>query len=187
MPRDTPRAQVARFVREKIDGQDRVEIPDLVEMAVGQFMHDPQFVAQFMREQLHSIVYGIAQNVVPQTRSCAILVGTTITTPTAARRKASGARPRWQIWLEYNGREFVQLPRMTREELLAAAELRDTIADRQHSIATLWRALAASLQPGQAVGDVYDDAAIDAVIDSLAAGTFPATPALPPSGGAPSN
>lgn len=170
MPINTPRAQIARFVREKIEGEDRVDLPDLVEMAVGHFAHDPAFVAQFMREAFPAIIYGIAQNVVAQTRGATVLVGNTLTTTSAARKAASAARPRWQMWLEHTGAGFARLPDMTREELLTAAEQRDTRADRERSLATLWRTLAFNLAPGQKVGDFYDDAAIDAVVDALSGG-----------------
>lgn len=170
MAKDTPRAQIARFVRAKIASEERIEIADLVEMVIGHFGHDQLFVDTLLREQLSPIVYTIAQNVVAQTRSGTILVGTTLTTASAARQAAATSRPRWQMWLEHTGRQHVRLPEMTREELLSAAQQREQRADREMSIATLWRALAFNLAPGQRVGDFYDDAAIDRVIEALQAG-----------------
>lgn len=178
----TPRARVAQFVREQIDGKDNVNLPDLVETALGHFLRDPAWVEAFLREQFTATLYTIAQNVIAQRRSGQIIIGNTIASATGAKAIAA-RRPRWQLWLEHDGSEYVALPAMTREGLLRAAESREQRADREQTIATVWRALADGLQPGQRVGDIYDDDQINAIVDSIGTGipaTFqPTLPSLP--------
>ncbi len=179
MARKSARAELASFVRETIEGEDRVEMGDLVETAIGKFQQDPAWVNAFLREQLYSIVYGIAQNVVARTRSGAVIVGSAIVSQSGARAIATAPRPRWQSWLEHDGSGYVRLPEMTREQLLAAADQREGRAQREASIAAFWRVLADHLNAGQRVADVFDDAQLDALLATLAPG---AAPALPPGG-----
>ena len=161
--------QVAQFVRDQIDGRDTVNLPDLVETALGHFMQDPAWVEAFLRSQFSPMLYTIAQNVIAQRRSGQVIVGNVIATQQGARQIAS-RRPRWQTWLEHDGTEYVALPQMTREGLLRAADGRELRANREAGIASVWRALAANMQPGQRVGDVYDEDAINTVIDQVQAG-----------------
>lgn len=165
----TPRARVAQFVRDQIDGKDNVNLPDLVETALGHFLRDPAWVEAFLRDQFTATLYTIAQNVIAQRRSGQIIIGNTIASATGAKAIAA-RRPRWQLWLEHDGSEYVALPQMTREGLLRAAAAREQRADREQTIATVWRSLAAGLQPGQRVGDVYDDDQINAIVDGIGSG-----------------
>lgn len=176
----TPRMQVAQFVRDRIEGQDSVNLPDLTEAALGHFMRDPDWVEAFLRSQFSPMLYTIAQNVIAQRRSGQIIVGNVIASQQVAKQMVS-RRPRWQMWLEHDGNEYVALPSMTREGLLRAADGREQRANREAGIASVWRALAANMQPGQRVADVYDEDAINAVVDQMQAGgvqiaMLPATP-----------
>ena len=68
------------------------------------------------------------------------------------------------------GDRHISVLRMTRTDLLAAADLRERRAAADIGVTHLWRALAARLEDDEAVGDRFTPADIDALSESVLGG-----------------
>lgn len=166
---------VARWVREQVKDQEGVHLPELTDRAVAYFMEDRDFVARFLAEHFRDVVYFVAQQVVAETRkggtdTALVLRGDDLLTGKRLRRELL-KRPRWRDWLEFTGERHVLVAAMTRRELLAAADIRQGRGIHELRMADCWRRLADGLVGDQTVGEVYDEAALAALLNNTLEGT----------------
>lgn len=151
------RARVRVFLREQIQGQDRVVLADLTDRALAFAMDNPDTMRGLLSEMLKPMVHNIAQQVVAETRTGTvpiILQGADLVALDRSER-TTVLRPRFAYWLEYDGVCHTRLMRMNREQLKAAAGWRLNMARRERVVAQLWEELASELQDGQVVEDHF--------------------------------
>lgn len=155
------RAKVRLWVRERIQGEEEVSLPELANEAIQVLGGDRKFITAFANECLHDMVLELASQVIKQTRGL-IKIGDVVTDVEGVKRRAR-KQSVFANWLEHVGDRHVRLLDMTREDLLSAADERQTRGERELEVAALWRTLAQRLEGGQAVKDRFSAEEIEGI------------------------
>lgn len=160
------KSQLRQWVREQLELQDEIVLPDLSREAARVFGKDPEFVHQLMEDTLPELIYEIVSRVLRETRDDRILLGDTITT-----REGVDVRARrhsvFLNWYEHIERGHVKLMEMTREDLLEAAKEREERGQHELGIARLWRTIAEQLEGGQKVSTRFTSEEIERLQEGL--------------------
>lgn len=164
---ENTRAILARWVREHIDQEAEVNLPELVNEAITHFSADKTFLTRFLRENIRALIYDLVQGMVASSRGVdRVLLGDTVTTSDKITKRARSASV-FSNWLEHVDNHHVRLLDMTREELLIAATERIARGEAELHLANLWRTLAEDLEGGQRVRERFTAEEIEQVHASL--------------------
>lgn len=160
-PPPTPifaRARLRLWLREQIDGVDVVSQVHLASRGLAYLMDDQALLMQFADEAIRPMVAAVVADVVAETRGTnaeILSIGNTVVNRAAQEQKGV-LRPRFQHWLEYDGRQNVSVLRMNRTQLLSAAAYRALQSRKDRALAATWRTLASQLpNDNVVVGDVF--------------------------------
>lgn len=160
-----PRTLVVEFTRQlvdrAVDNPERVAISDIVEQVEKKFLTDPAFMHSLAIMNIREIVQAAVREGIASTRGPArkVIVRNVITTPDDQIRESTALMAalalRWGRFREWNGTVHVKLPAMTRQDLLAAAAIRQERAQREMRYAIFFKRLADKLPDDDArVSDV---------------------------------
>jgi hypothetical protein len=159
------RAKVRQWVREHIEGEEEVRIPDLVNDAVRDFGKDRKFLTALANEALRDMVHDLVQSQVGRSRSL-YLVGDTALDRKGIRKSAR-KQSVFASWLEHAGDRHFRLMDCGREELLIAAEERAKRGNHDLGLAALWRTLAEQLEGGQVLREKFTPEQIEELYEGL--------------------
>jgi hypothetical protein len=150
-----PRNVIVEYTRAIIDRAierpDRVSVSEIVEQALERFGSDQAFMMNLALMNVREIVNAAVRETIAETRgpSRRVIVRDTIVMPQEQLAETSALMQslalRWGRFREWNGQVHVLLPKMTRIDLLAAAEIRRERAERELAYAILFERLAARL------------------------------------------
>ena len=147
------RAVIRQWVRDEIENESEIDLPELADKAVSYFQTDNVIMGRLFAEGMRNLVYSLAESVLAQTRPNLRIVGGKAQDPekltTKVRKKA------WEAWMEHVGDKHVRLVEMDRESLLTAAAGRRLSANRNVEIARLFEGIASRLEGGEVVGDRF--------------------------------
>lgn len=147
------RVRLRTWIRETIEGVDRVSQIELTDRAFGWLKDQQDVLNQFLTEAIRPMVASEVQSVVAATRGTdreIMAIGNTVQSRDAQEQKGV-LRPKFQHWLEYDGRANVNVLRMNRAQLIAAATYRSTQSRKERVLALLWTRLASKLVTDTAV------------------------------------
>ena len=158
------RAQVRAWIASAIRDQDQVEIPALVTRAKEVFGHSRPFTRQFFEEFFDDVMYELVQHQVATTRRL-IPVGAGGISREGIQEKVR--RSVFRNWLEHVDDRNMSVMKMTREHLLVAAGERETRGLYELKLARTWRKLADGLVSEQRVEEVYTEADVERIFESI--------------------
>jgi hypothetical protein len=159
------RSRVRQWVREHVEGEAEIVIPDLVNDAVSAFSKDRKFLTALATETLRDMIYR--QAVEEISRSRMFILGDVAVDREGVKQRAR-KQSAFASWLEHVGDRHVRLMDMTHEDLLAAASEREKRGQHELGIATLWRTLANQLEGGQTVSTKFTAEEIEAMQQGMA-------------------
>lgn len=156
------RSQIRANVLEAIETEDFVRLPDLAAKAQRLFLDDPGLREELANEVLPGVILDIVQRTVAETRKInkeVIATQSGVITSADAIRKAAKAHNVFGDWMERVETEgkHVRLMKMTKGQLLGAAQERAGNAAYNTGLSKTWTELAEGLEEGQAVEDVFTD------------------------------
>jgi aromatic ring-cleaving dioxygenase len=167
---DSPRAQVARWVRAQIADREEVSIPDLRNQAIEHFEKDRAFMRSLLTAFMRTSLYDIVQHVVGSTRGLTLLGDTVVTEDGIDQRVSAARASRWDRWLEHVGDKHLRLMDMTREDVLQAITEREQRIESERSVVRILSAIYARLEGGQRVRERFTAAEIEQLRRSLDGG-----------------
>lgn len=152
----TRRKALREWLREEIDQQVSIDLPDLADRAVAHFMQDKAFMAGVAKDIIRPAVYEMGVQLLARTRDEAtIMLGDEAVTETEFERRAQRVALRWTRWMEHTGTDYRQFMRLDSAALTAAADRRVKRADTEKKIARFERLLAKNLEGKEVVEDRY--------------------------------
>jgi len=156
--------QVREWIRDRIDPSDRGATPRIAEGAVAWLQETPDLLDRFLYEQVFNTTAEIVRAVMLETRRVkrfAEVVDESEETKRAALQ-------RWLDRREHVNPQvgYVRLGAMTAEELLLAAQERETRAKRDLGHARWFRMLATGLDEGQTVEERYTALQVEEAYES---------------------
>ena len=157
------RRDMAKWIRNRIDGENVVHLPDLAKEAGEHFGSDNGFVNRFFRQQFGTIFYEMVQSTVARTRSMHLMLGDDIVSQDEIRDRSMRLSAKWSNWLEHVGDRHIRLLSMSADHLYMAAQERRERAAIDIQRAELLEALAKQLEPGETVGDRFSDDDIERI------------------------
>lgn len=137
------RSAVDAWMRDYIDANPRLEIPGLAEEALRHFRRDEQFMRSIAEDAIYLWFYDAARSGIHSTRKTTPVAGTEDPTPAPIPpagettvwnktidlpeilRRTRRAAPHFARFMENLGKKQIRLLDMTREEVVAAAEIHD--------------------------------------------------------------
>lgn len=157
---------VKNWLRERLDGQERVSIGNIVDELLDSMK--PAELRELANEHIRSVAFDLARSEASRSRR--------------AVKRRSDAPPqrehiilkpiterRWSDWLEWNGSVHVRFMDMTREDVEAASRIRLERGTREAHMSEFERTIAARLQPGQKVSDVFSEEEVQKLYEDTAA------------------
>lgn len=156
--------QVREWIRDRIDPSDRGATPRIAEGAVAWLQETPDLLDRFLYEQVFNTTAEIVRAVMLETRRVKRFTEVA-DEPEEAKREAL---QRWLDRREHVNPQigYVRLGAMTAEELLLAAQERETRARRDLGHARWFRMLATGLDEGQTVEERYTALQVEAAYES---------------------
>lgn len=154
------RAFLRKWVREQVAELDEVQVSELADEAM-QYLENHNLLDEFIVEVVRSMVTSETRSTMSAMRRSFKQVGDLILTNETLDRRARqlrlGVWPTWMRAPEWVGDHHIVPAKMTHNELLAAANLREQRGDQEQKMALLWRTLAARLDPTEPlmVEDVF--------------------------------
>lgn len=163
---NSARSRIREIVRNRIEAEDEISLPELTDALVTLLRGDEQFMDEFVAEALRSEVYAQVSAAVAGSRRL-VQVGDFAMTSEAIEKRAQAFASRFLGWFEHSGARHVRLMDMTREDLLTSASERRKRGQREYSIAALWTQLASGLEGGQRVEERFTAAEIEALYERI--------------------
>lgn len=162
------RSQIRASVLEAIEKEDFFRLPDVAADTQRLFLDDPGLKEQLAEEVLPGVILDIVQRTVAETRKInkeVIATQSGLITSADAIRKAAKAHNIFGDWMERVETEgrHVRLMKMTKGQLLVAAQERKGTAAYNNGIANTWEELAEGLVGSQAVEDVFTEEEIEKI------------------------
>mgnify|MGYP006265655587 CR=1 FL=1 len=158
---------VKNWIRERIEGQDRVNIGQVVDELLASMK--PAELRELAVEHIRGVAFELARKETANSRR-------------SVRRQKTSEMPEqrhvilkpvtqksWGDWLEWNGSVHVRLMEMTREDLEAAARIRLERGTREAHLSEFERSIAARLLPGQRVSEVFSEEQVQQIYEDTAA------------------
>lgn len=170
------RKALREWIRDTIDGQTSIRLPDIASQAATVFGQDSAFLLALLNDQFRQVIYDNVQLVIAQTRLPVVRLGDEIVDRDEVTRRAHNmaiAR-RWTTFFEHVGNRHVLLTNMTKADLLTAAQERYRRANVEQAYGTLWTSLANQMRDDQVVGDVFQPETINTLWQQIS-GEFAAT------------
>lgn len=160
-PQPTPifaRARLRLWLREQIEGVDVVSQTALTSRGLAWLKDDMALLMQFADEAISPMVAAVVASVVAETRGTnreILSLGNAVINRSAQEQKGV-LRARFGHWLEFDGRQNVNVLRMNRTQLLSAAAYRAFQSRKDRALAATWRNLASQMPDDNVVvGDVF--------------------------------
>lgn len=158
------RKQLREWIKERVEDQDSVDLPELADEAVKFFSEKPHFVRDIMGEMLRGHVYEIGQNMLKSTHGePVVMLGETAVTQSEFKRRSGALSERFSRWMEHTGDQYERLTKLTSVELLNAAGNRERRANTEIAVAKFLRRVASGLSEGQRVEERYSATELEAL------------------------
>jgi len=156
--------QVREWIRDRIDPSDRGATPRIAEGAVAWLQETPELLDRFLYEQVFNTTAEIVRAVMLETRRVKRFTE-------VADESEETKREALQRWLDRREHVnpqvgYVRLGAMTAEELLLAAQERETRAKRDLGHARWFRMLATGMDEGQTVEERYTALQVEEAYES---------------------
>lgn len=156
---ESSRSIVRHWLREQIDGQDDVQVPELTAKAIAHFKGDITFMELLVTETLSGTVGELAYDVLSRARGGAIRMGDAITTRDGFDQRVE--RSRFRSWMEHAGDRHVALLKLTKPLGQLAIAERRARADEDYRRADFIERLIKPLRGKQTIGDRWTEEQID--------------------------
>jgi hypothetical protein len=158
---ESSRTIVRQWLRDQLDGQDDVQVPELTAKAIAHFKGDIDFMTLLVEETLPGTVGDLAYHILSRARGSAIRMGDSIVTRDGFDQRVE--RSRFRDWMEHAGDRHIALLALTKQTgQLAIAERRGR-GDEEYRRAAFLERLIKPLRGKQVIGDRWTDEAIDQI------------------------
>jgi hypothetical protein len=155
------RTIIRRWVEAELEAAEAIELPAVRDAVVRRLLANPALVQRALTALVGPTVYEVARVVLAQRRDLVPTGPERYETPARLAERLTRLTDRWQQWLEKGVTVHVPVVRMTRADLLAAAERRRHVAAHHTGVAAFFEALAHQLRDGQVVADVFSETELD--------------------------
>ena len=157
---------VKNWLKERMEGQERINIGQVVDELLDSMK--PAELRELAVEHIRGVAFDLARSEAARSRRA--VRRKNVDTPV---REHIILKPvterRWSDWLEWNGSVHVRFMEMTREDVEAASRIRLERGTREAHMSEFERSIAARLQPGQKVSEVFSEEEIQRLYEDTAA------------------
>lgn len=169
---ESPQQWFGAIVRKLVAGQSSFKLPEIAKEALAIARKDRVRYRAWLTASEYREAYGQVREVVRESRTVTGLriVGDAAFTPEGAADAFSGRFSGFWNWAEHAGDRHVELPEMTREDLLVAADERQARGDHELTMAKFLRTIANGLEGGQIVSERFSEADVKSIYDQIMEG-----------------
>lgn len=162
----TSRTIAREWWRERVETDDAVDIKKLARQAAVELAESPEFCSSFLPDFIESTMYDMGQRMVA-VRRAELRTHSVLSKQIEADAKRDADK--WDRWLEYSPESGIHIPltKMTREQVVSAAEYRRDSGNAELFEARWLDSIANQLKPGQHVGDALDSERITQLRQSV--------------------
>jgi hypothetical protein len=149
---------VREWVKGEVEGEDHVDLARLADEAVDYFMRDEEILRNCLRIVLRPLVYEVARLVLRSTRGEEVidLGPDEIVTRGEHTRRGKTLSQKFAKWMEHSGDNgHMRMVKMTKPQLLIAAQERKRRGHTELKIAAFQERLAAGMKSGEVVEQRY--------------------------------
>ncbi len=160
-PAESSRAIVRHWLREQLDGQDEIQVPELTTKAIAHFKGDIAFMQLLIQETLPSTVAELAYDVLTRIRGSAIRMGDALVTREGFQERVH--RSKFRDWMEHAGDRHISLLKLTKQTGQVVVAERRARSDEEHRRADFIERLIKPLRGKQTVGDRWSEEQIEQI------------------------
>lgn len=157
---------VKNWLKERMDGQERINIGQVVDELLDSMK--PAELRELATEHIRGVAFDLARSEAARSRRAVRRRNADVPVREHVILKPVTER-RWSEWLEWNGSVHVRFMEMTREDVEAASRIRLERGTREAHMSEFERTIAARLQPGQKVSEVFSEEEIQRLYEDTAA------------------
>ena len=158
---ESSRIIIRQWLRDQLDGQDDIQIPELTAKAIAHFKGDTTFMELLVEETLPGTIGDLAYHILSRSRGSAIRMGDAIVTRDGFDQRVE--RSRFRDWMEHAGDRHIALLALTKQTGLLAIAERRARADEDYRRAEFIERLIKPLRGKQTIGGKWTEEQIDQI------------------------